>query len=278
MSFESPEKMFASSAERGPEKINNYLEKVSQELREAGFPVTEDCRIDMKEEVFQSIYPPHEIKRDKRAVEELKERWEEEGRKKSEKRDGERLEKLTVAIFHKFLGDRFFVCRTSCYDDEKHTYTKYGVDTILFNKKTGDPVCAFDEVADIENKRYQRKKEEVLEMNLTGGGRIKYGLDVIPQEEKITIKPARLKELPVFYIALPSEALRDAEEKFVPFSNDESEDERKLFAYFINSIRQQIYGSQQEQEKGLKARELLLPPNLRKRLNSFEKDLKEINT
>jgi hypothetical protein len=276
MPFRSPEKIPIPAVERGPEKVENYLERISQELREAGFPVTKDCRIDMEAETFQKIYPQQEIEKDKRAIEELERKWEEEGQEKSGKNYGERLEKLAIAIFHKFLGDRFFVCHSSRYDDEKHTYTKYGVDTILFHKETGNPVCAFDEVADMEGRQYQRKKEEVLEMNLAGGGRLKYGLEVMSEKGKPTIRPAKLKEIPVFYLALSSEALKRGEEEFIPSSEESSEYERKLFAYFIKSIRQQIYGS--EAEKGLKARELRLPPDLRKRLNLFEGELKKIET
>ncbi len=263
-------------AEGGPEKVKTFVEKVmTQELREIGFPLDNEGWI-VESEMFQEIYSPSEIERDKRALEELERKWKQEGKEASERSYGKRCERLVMAIFHKFLGDRFYVCHASRYDDEKHTYTKYGVDTILFDKKTGNPICAFNEVADMSGERYKRKKEEILEMNLRGGAMLKYGLEVIPGKEKPTIKPAKLKELPVFYLALSPEALKRGEEEFIPSLEESSEYERKLLAYFIESIRAQIYGS--ETEKGLKARELLLPPNLRNRLNFFESALREIKT
>ncbi|MFH1780715.1 MAG: hypothetical protein ABH841_01825 [Candidatus Nealsonbacteria bacterium] len=54
----------------------------------------------------------------------------------------------------------FMVVRTSEYDD-----ARYGVDTALIHRKTGQIVCGFDEVAAMTGARFEEKKSKVLERN-----------------------------------------------------------------------------------------------------------------
>lgn len=266
MPFEKFERLPIPSVERketGAEKVADYLKReVFLELKENGFSVSENCQIDM--DPFRERYSFYEVARDQEVA----------GRKKREresqervKKSGERLEMLATAIFHKFLGEKFFVLRTSIFDDEINK-----VDNFLIEKKTGNPICAFDEVAEMRGPRYKEKREKVLERNLKGGAELKYSFEVRPGKERPMIEMTKVRELPIFYLALSPEALEKAEEEFAPSSKESSEYERKLFAYFITSIREQIYGS--EKEKGLKDEEL--PPNLRNRLALFEEALKEI--
>lgn len=272
MPFKSFEAIPTLSFERGPERVRNYLEALAEKLRKYDFPVTPDCRIDMEAEMFRKLYPPQEIQRDLDSIRELEEKWKKEG-KKRELSFGERGERLVTALLDKYLGSKFYVLRTSLFDDEKHPFVIHGIDNILIEKETGNPVCATDEVTDIGGERYRQKKKEVLELNLRGGGMLKYGIELKPGKEKPEITPAKLRELPVFYICIPPNILEMVEEKFKP-SLEESEDEKKLLTAILTSIHHQIYGF--KGEKGLISRDLLFPPNFRRRLYTFAERLEEI--
>lgn len=275
MPFESFEKISPPSAEKGLEKLKNYLERTSQELKEAGFPVNKDCRIDL--ETFKGkLYSPEIVEGDQKLVEERKKKFEAESwqrleRKKKwykeipgneEERSGAKLEMFTTALFHKFLNEDFYILRSSEYDDIINR-----VDHLIIEKKTGNPVCAFDEVAGMRGPRYEEKKMKILDRNLKGGVKLKYGIKVEASGEEPKIELAQERHLPVFYLAFPQEELERAIGEFNA-APAKTEEEQKFFAYFLKSIDSQVAALNLEEKK--------LNPVLRSRLNSFAEKLKEI--
>ena len=80
-------------------------------------------------------------------------KWKEN--KKKEKNS--QMEMVVTALLHKVLGDRYFIVRTSEFDDYHN-----GIDNIIIDKQTGAVVCAFDEVHEGGvGDRTQKKQEKI---------------------------------------------------------------------------------------------------------------------
>lgn len=215
------------SQERESE-INEYLRLKANELRQIGIPVNDELRIRI--EAYEEIYSPETIKRDQEFVKERKREYQEEAKKK-----GEMTEKCIVAILNKYLGERFIVVRSSEYDDFK------GVDTLLIDKKTGKPFCAVDEVFLASSETLSRKKEKVLKENFRegeeGGARIKYGIFLKRQGDRIFPYLGSLKNVPIFYLYLSPEKLEGAIESFS--RNRSNPREREILNSLLFQLKEQ---------------------------------------
>ena len=246
---------------RGAENIEKLLtltHETSETLNKKGAPVDPDCRVD----IDKGMYPEKTIETSKRVVREFNQKWykgltEEEIKEERLKRSGEQLEMLITVIFNKFLGSDFVVVRSASYDDIRNK-----IDTLILNIKTGDIVCAFDEVGATSGYKFEKKKELILEKNrkklLT-----QYGLSV-DENGEIIICPQ--KNFPLFYLALSERNIKTAMRELSPSIDESSEFEKKLFDYFISSIDAQI--------KNLKL-ERGLHYECKKQLLAFEKTFKE---
>jgi len=222
------------------EGLREFIESAAREIREKdNVPLREDGRIDMN--AFSGIHP--DTPEDLRRAKEWHEEWhpnvaEEEIARKRLLSDGEKLEMLAQAVFHKNIGNRFIVARASEYDDRVN-----GVDTILLDRETGNLVCAFDEVGDAGGAVYQEKQKNILEKNMNqGGAELKYGISLEKTGGSKSLKLGRVEHIPVFYIALPKNKIKEGVDSFIPDSSRQSDFEKKLFEFFIASIAAQIKG------------------------------------
>ena len=249
--------------EEKTKKLEKFLKEVSLELKKQGFPIKEDGRIDMNQ--FRGRrYSPWKVGSDKRALEELKKKWEEElpeGEKV--KGAGEKLEMLKTAIFDKFLGKDFFILRSSEYDDVVH-----GVDNIILDKETGNPVCAFDEVADEAGPKFGEKQAKITEKNFKGGASLEYGLSIMKIGEETKLILTSESNLPIFHLPLSARHIEEGIEQLNPSLEEKSEYEKSLFKYFLSAIEHQIATLQLDRAK--------LNFILRDRLDSFEKRLNKL--
>lgn len=258
--FKSPE----SDVEKKKEEIKDFLESISFQLKKEGMPVERDCRIDIG--TFKDIYSPEVLKNDQETVKEYRKEWYGKLAESGLVSGGEELEMLKTAIFYKNLSREFVTLRSSSYDDIKN-----GVDNIILERKTGNLVCALDEVEDISGKRYETKRDAVLERNIRRDGAIlKYGLTFENEKDKMKLKFGELRNLPIFYLALSEDHVEKGIKSFIPSQEEKSDYEKKLFSYFIASLNSQI--------KALKLAPQPLNPKLKERLNSLEDSLKKIST
>lgn len=249
------------SREKNVEKLKKYLEAMAEDLNNDGVPVDNECRIDTK--AFREIYSDDELKRDEMEVERLKKIYaEEEGlsveewEKKKMMKDGEQLEMLKTAIFHRNLDSDFVVVRASNFDDIKRK-----IDNVIVNKKTGSVICAFDEGSPRTGDKYEEKQNEILERNKKGGANLKYGITFKDGEEKPHLK--KLAGLPIFLLALHPSEIQKGMEKF----DEDSEYEKKLFKVFITEIDTQIKKMEEEMSDIL--------PQLQAQWNDFRKFIKD---
>lgn len=208
--------------------------------------------------------------------------WSEEGQaltdkivaKFIEKRDSSNpalLEKAVTVIFHKVLGDKFVVMRSSKHDDYEN-----GVDNIIVNKETGDVVCAFDEVhGETKHGGADRKEEKIKRKAQKGGAHVKYGLTFENDENgnKKMVKK-EIANVPTFFLSMEPQDLQEVLKSMSSNLNDApSEAELKVFDQFIISLDSQI-GTLSDEH-------LHLPFAVKNNIASFKKSLtgiKELRT
>lgn len=216
--------------ESSAEKLIPFIKEISESLKKEKVPVDEDCRIDMK--AFSSYGDG--VEKDIESVKDREQKWypnlsEERIKEEKQKKSGEKLEMLVVALFHKFLKDKFIVTRSSPYDDVFN-----GIDTLILEKETGDLICAFDEVADAAGPNLQNKIKEITEKN-KNGGTLRYGLKM----ENGEIKKGVVMGAPIFYIALPEKHINEGIKNLSLSLEEKSDYEKKLFKYFIDLLQHQ---------------------------------------
>ena len=169
---------------------------------------------------------------------------------------GALFEILKTTIFHKHLGEQFIVVRTSRYDDIEN-----GVDNVLMDRRTGEIVCAFDEVSDVRSDAYQEKQKELVVKNTHGGASLLYGIKYEEQEGQRYVVGGIRKYLPLFILALPPDFIKKG---ILTFKPDRADDyETKTVAYLKASLVQQI--------KMLRLARL--QPNIIKAIDEFEQSL-----
>jgi len=243
--------------------VREYLKENYLKMEEEGLPIDLDGRINP--EFFKDIYSRQVLEDDRRLVEELlKKEYEGYGdlslaeiKKIKAKQLGEQFECLATAIFQKFFSNRFYILRSSEYDDQINN-----VDNILIDKESGNIICAFDEVGEIKlkDKRFEDKKEQVLNINLEKeGARLKYGVIFGPQTKTFT--PSRVNHIPIFYLALSPFMVQEGIKNFK--EDKDNEYDQNLYKYFRDSLSAQI--------TELKLR--LLHPELLQKIDNFEQTI-----
>lgn len=240
--------------EKEIEKLKRILKEIAEKQKEV--PLDLGCRIKMED--FKDIYPLKEIEEDKEYVKEMEEKFNKEREEKynqplEEKlgTKGEKLEVLKNIIFYKFLREDFIICRSSRFDDFKNK-----IDNLILEKRTGNLVCALDEV---EFPRLEEKKVDILKKNQRGGGRLKYGLTVKEGKIKLT----KQKNLPVFFLYLTENQIREGIEKLEEDLSKSSDYEEQLFKCFKAEMIAQIERLKLEK----------LNPDFKKKLTLFEKTI-----
>jgi hypothetical protein len=160
------------------------------------------------------------------------------------------IEMAIMALLYRMLKDEFIVIRSAAHDD----YTG-GVDNLIVNKKTGDVLCAIDDVhtddSGIEGRDPNRgKAEKIKKIAAKGGAKVKYGVTV----ENGRLKKSKLENIPVFYLGLTSEQLKELMST-MSFDPDAAPTaiEIKLFTQMVSSLEEQKKSlSQLDLKSGIK--------------------------
>ncbi len=276
------EKMHFSHNERMPprervEALAVASESFGEKRQEEGFPVqTLTGRVDMLDPRFHAFRGDWQWKRDVAAMEKTKNapsiRVSGADVESRLFHEGEQFELITAVILEKFLSRRFVVLRSSPHDDFHN-----GVDTILLDKKTGEIVCAFDEVG-ADNARLDEKEERAFLTNIRkGGARLDYGFR---KNEDGKFVPASINNLPLFYLAISSKDLRSMRPPV--FDAPASREEEVFFRDFLKIMINQARALQEEilsQMKGggaaLRGERFETLGALQKRARAFEQALRE---
>lgn len=162
------------------------------------------------------------------------------------------MEMAVTGLLHKILKDDFLVVRASAFDDYKN-----GVDNIILNKRTGEAICAFDEVHEGgAGERTGEKIDKIKKVAKKGGARVRYGIKL----EKGNLTRAEMTTLPVFYLGLKSAELENLLGK-MDFNPDSpvTNSEYEVFAKLTASLK--------EQKQILDGTDV--PPAVRNKLETF---------
>jgi len=264
-------------SEKDLEELKESIREMSKELRDnEKMPIDSRGRIDMGQFGGKDY---KDVERDRERVRGAKEAWRQEAVAKAEQRCGaasnreqilkmvdekmkigEVWEMFSTAILHKHLrkrlGKDFMVVRTSEYDDFCNKMGK--VDNLILDKKTGNVICAFDEVVSLfgeeTDTRVAEKIENIKNKNLQkGGADIRYGIYFEEKAGEMRLKKGPISHLPIFYLAISAEDLKKA-------IGNPAEQE-KVFQQMIDSMNKQIQAIKEEP----------LNDKLRARLDFFEK-------
>jgi hypothetical protein len=173
-------------------------------------------------------------------------------RKEKTKNKNGQMEMAVTGLLHKILKDDFLVVRASAFDDYKN-----GVDNIILNKRTGEAICAFDEVHEGgAGERTGEKMDKIKKMAKKGGAGVRYGVKL----EKGKLIRAEMRTLPVFYLGLKSAELENLLGK-MDFNPDGAvtNAEYEVFAKLTASLK--------EQKQILDGTDV--PPAVRNKLETF---------
>ncbi len=247
------------------EKMTELMEKISYEINERAFLesrmaglVDRSCRISMGgfDSEVGGIYSGEKIESDEEKIrrqeivnsaaesenvqafylekfgantkEKIVQKW----KQNMEKSLPNQLEMVLTAVFHKILKEDFIAVRTSVFDDY------FGrVDNFIIDTKTGDVICAFDEVHDEPGRdRYEKKEKKIQSFARKGGTTIEYGI----LSEDGLLKRARVENVPVFFLGLSQDELKkvQANMDYNP-SGKVSSFEMEIFEKLIASLEQQ---------------------------------------
>ncbi|MBL8030417.1 MAG: hypothetical protein JNN11_04170 [Candidatus Doudnabacteria bacterium] len=153
---------------------------------------------------------------------------------------GYRAEITLTVLLQKILGKNFWVVRSSEYDDNK-----FGVDTIIVNKETGEAVCGLDDAVEDENtsslqgvvSKGNLKRDQVKSHILQGrGGYAKYGLMV----NRGQLQRAKMTNLPMFFLGITDSQLKELIHAMQPNSHHISQKEKESFALLVASLKEQL--------------------------------------
>ena len=287
----------------GPERRVNHTEKLQEMLRVISSEINaeaqkhglehlvdSDCAVSMDgflrnpEGNNGGIYTREQIEGDKREVkrrelkfsnatipatqkyyheqkglntpEEIVEYWR---KSKIENKNGQTEMAVTV-LLHKMLKEEFLVVRSASTDDYS------GVDNLILNKRTGEAICAFDEVHEGgKGERLNEKMEKVKKIAAKGGVKIRYGIGL----EQGQLKRSKMEKVPVFYLGLKSEELM----KLLEDLQYGREVENSVVEY---DIFRQLVKSLREQKNLLEAE--VLPTDIVNKLQDFEKTLQTLES
>jgi hypothetical protein len=262
--------------------LENISKKINQETQEQYGLVgllNSDCTVSMDgfSESRGAIYRDEEIGRHHREVEKMEldfssannpnvqefygtnnpqdvvRRWKEN----KEKDKNGQTEMAVTALLSKILKDDFLVVRTASYDDYRN-----GIDNIILNKRTGEVICAFDEVHEGgRGERTNAKIEKVKKIAKKGGTRVTYGLSL----ENGKLIRSEMKNVPVFFLGLKSEELMKLLNNMeYNLEAGASPGEYEVYKKLVTSLREQ-------QQRLLDSPEV--PTMLKQKLKTFENSL-----
>ncbi len=164
------------------EKMKEFLMAEGERLRGEGFPVDEECRIDLA--AFDGSYSKEVLEHDQERISKTESDFE---NSQSEK-IAELLEAVKTLVFNKFWFDgRLVAVRTSKFDDYVN-----GVDQLILDRETFQPLAAVDTTLD-----WKSKLPKIMD-KIQKGGVVKYGVGL----SKNGVEKINYAGLPVFIISL----------------------------------------------------------------------------
>ena len=218
-----------TSVEKYLEELKTPLKERAEKLREKGFPVSDDCRIDPSK--FLAFIAETEIKKDLYRVAEQEKQWlmenslkkpTEQAHQRIIQKNGELLETVkTLGMNESWFSGRFVTVRTSKFDDYFN-----GVDNLIFDTVTFQPIAAIDDTTNLLNKKDAIQKVQ-------DGATVKYAAEYTHAG---AVKRT-FKKLPVLLITSPIEEVATLAKDLI--SGSESEEGNIARRNIVANLKQQ---------------------------------------
>lgn len=213
-------------------KLETALKQIAENLRAAGYPVDNKCRLDIGEYKDSGI-GIEGVGEDENYVAHMEDLFAEQDLRRGGVEKGvpigEQMEMFCAVLLNKFFDGKFIVVRASRFDDIKN-----GIDYVIFDPENGDIVGAFDAVvADEESTRFNEKEEKIMSRK----GELKYGLGL---DENGKIAKQSRGNIPLFYFDLKKEELKSFLRKINYEAPKEDQSEKVIFDEFLSCIKEQI--------------------------------------
>ena len=211
------------------EKLKFPLQERAKKLREKGFPVDDDCRIDPRK--FLAFIAESEIQKDLHRVTGQEKQWlmenslkkpPEQAHQNIIQKNGELLETVkTLGMNGSWFGGRFVTVRTSKFDDYFN-----GVDNLIFDTVTFQPIAAIDDTTNLLNKKDAIQKVQ-------NGATVKYATEYTHAG---AVKRT-FKKLPVLLITSPIEEVATLAKDLI--NGSESEEGEIARRNIVANLKQQ---------------------------------------
>ena len=183
------------------EKIKPILEEESENLKNEGLPVDNECRINP--DFYEGTISKTTIDADKQSVKKAESKF------KEINPSGELLEIVkTIAFNRLWFNERIVSVRTSRFDDE---INQSHVDELIFDRETLQIIAA----SDVTTKPDYKEKD--LLTKVKDGAVLKYGLRL----DKDGFKKESLKNVPYFIVRVKPDDLIGLAENIIQKGNAE---------------------------------------------------------
>lgn len=200
-------KLPETTAEKYLERLAEPLRREAGKLKSKGFPVDDNCRVDLQ--LFSDVVSPSVINKDRATVADLEgisqrrlAEAEDPEEEKIRRANGELLERVkTLSINNLWFEGRLISVRTSKYDDFAN-----GVDNLILDTETNQPLAAIDDTTG-----FISKIEKLEERKISEGAIVRYGVDY----SKGKINKKSYNKLPIFIISANPERVRTLAEDLV---------------------------------------------------------------
>ena len=228
-------------------ELCKFSEDISKEINEEGGDKNiVDKELRVKTAFFKGNdgYTDKGIEEDNRFVDQKKEKFKKEKNKNS---NGEIFEKVQACFFYRMLREKYLVVRSADFDDLN------GADGQIIERATGNIICTIDDSSTIDPDDIEEKKKKVLEQNINGGSKIRYGLTF---EEKgnsgdMELVGKELEGIPLFFLHISEERLNELlNEMNYDLNSSPSEKEFEIF----NELIDMMIEEKEEIVKGIKER------------------------
>ncbi len=189
-------------------------------------------------------YTDEKIEEDNRLVNKKKKKFSKEKNKNS---NGEIFEKVQACFFYRMLREKYLVVRSSDFDDLN------GADGQIIERATGNIICTIDDSSTIDPDNIEEKKKKVLEQNINGGSKIRYGLTFEKKEnsDDMELIGKELEGIPLFFLHVSEERLNELlNEMNYDLNGSPSEKEFEIFGELVDMMIEE----KEEIVKGIKER------------------------
>jgi len=188
------------------EQLLNILKVGTKEIskKQKVLPLTDNGRVDMT--AYKDIYS--DIEADCQWIKGKEQEYQQNNKTtKQQQINGQLAELITPRVFYKLLHEKYYVVRSSRYDDIKNH-----VDTLIIDKSSGEIVCSMDESTAFDKTIVQNKNQNIYKQNLRGV-ELKYAFKIEKVKNIPHLVLGKAEQTPFFYLPVDINEIYNSREE-----------------------------------------------------------------